>query len=123
MTLLRSLLHALDPLFRPVVDEHVGARGARDLELLARPRGGDDACAERFRELHGGELGAAGGAGLAAVQLAKALGARVIATAGSREKLEVARAAGADVLVNYRTEEWIERVKKRSQERHLGRER
>src|SRR5207249_2348057 len=38
--------------------------------------------------------------------------ARVIATAGSREKLEVARAAGADVLVNYRTEEWIERVKK-----------
>src|SRR5206468_1220963 len=56
--------------------------------------------------------GAAGGAGLAAVQLAKALGARVIATAGSREKLEVARAAGADVLVNYRTEEWIERVKK-----------
>jgi len=56
--------------------------------------------------------GAAGGAGLAAVQLGKALGARVIATAGSREKLEVARAAGADVLVNYRTEEWIERVKK-----------
>jgi NADPH2:quinone reductase len=56
--------------------------------------------------------GAAGGVGLAAVQLGKALGARVIATAGSPEKLEVARASGADVLVDYRTEDWVERVKK-----------
>src|SRR5881296_4357211 len=56
--------------------------------------------------------GAAGGVGLAAVQLGKALGARVIATAGSREKLEIVRASGADVLINYRTEEWVERVKK-----------
>jgi NADPH2:quinone reductase len=56
--------------------------------------------------------GAAGGVGLAAVQLGKALGARVIATAGSPEKLEVARASGADVLVGYRTEDWVERVKK-----------
>ena len=56
--------------------------------------------------------GAAGGVGLAAVQLGKALGARVVATAGSPEKLEVARVSGADVLVNYRTEDWVERVKK-----------
>jgi len=56
--------------------------------------------------------GAAGGVGLAAVQLGKALGARVIATAGSHEKLEVARASGADVLVEYRTEDWVERVRK-----------
>jgi NADPH2:quinone reductase len=55
--------------------------------------------------------GAAGGVGLAAVQLGKALGARVIATAGTPEKLEVARQSGADVLVDYRTEDWIERVK------------
>jgi NADPH2:quinone reductase len=55
--------------------------------------------------------GAAGGVGLAAVQLGKALGARVIATAGTKEKLEVARRSGADVLVDYRTEDWIERVK------------
>ena len=55
---------------------------------------------------------AAGGVGLAAVQLGKALGARVVATAGSREKLEIVRASGADVLINYRTEEWVERVKK-----------
>ena len=55
--------------------------------------------------------GAAGGVGLAAVQLGKALGARVIATAGTQEKLEVARQAGADVLIDYRTEDWVERVK------------
>ena len=55
--------------------------------------------------------GAAGGVGLAAVQLGKALGARVIATAGTPEKLEVAREAGADVLVNYQSEDWVERVK------------
>jgi len=56
--------------------------------------------------------GAAGGVGLSAVQIGKVLGARVLATAGSTEKLEVARAAGADVLINYRTENWVEIVKK-----------
>ena len=40
---------------------------------------------------------AAGGVGIAAVQIGKALGARVIATAGGAEKLEIARASGADV--------------------------
>ena len=55
--------------------------------------------------------GAAGGVGLAAVQLGKALGARVIATAGTPEKLEIARKSGADVLVDYATEDWVERVK------------
>src|SRR5262245_31913967 len=55
--------------------------------------------------------GAAGGVGLSAVQIGKVLGARVLATAGSTEKLEVARAAGADVLINYRTEDWVEAVR------------
>jgi NADPH2:quinone reductase len=55
--------------------------------------------------------GAAGGVGLSAVQIGKTLGARVIATAGSAAKLDVARQSGADVLINYRTEEWVERVK------------
>ncbi len=45
---------------------------------------------------------AAGGVGSAAVQLAKAAGARVIATAGSEQKLDFARAQGADVAINYR---------------------
>jgi NADPH:quinone reductase len=46
-------------------------------------------------------LGAAGGAGLAAVEIAKLMGARVIAVASSAEKLEVCRRHGADELLNY----------------------
>ena len=46
-------------------------------------------------------LGAAGGAGLAAVELAKLMGARVIAVASSEDKLAVTRAHGADEAVNY----------------------
>ena len=46
-------------------------------------------------------LGAAGGVGLAAVEIGKAMGARVVAAASSDEKLAVAKAHGADVLVNY----------------------
>lgn len=55
--------------------------------------------------------GASGGVGLAAVQLGRALGARIIATAGTPAKLEIARQAGAEVLIDYRTEDWVERVK------------
>jgi NADPH:quinone reductase len=47
----------------------------------------------------------AGGVGSAAVQLGAALGARVIATAGSDEKLELCRSLGAELAVNYRTED------------------
>lgn len=46
-------------------------------------------------------LGAAGGAGLAAVEIAKIMGARVLAVASSVEKLEIATAHGADVAINY----------------------
>jgi len=53
---------------------------------------------------------AAGGVGLSAVQIGKALGARVIATAGNSEKLEIARAAGADVLIDYRASNFVSRV-------------
>jgi NADPH2:quinone reductase len=53
---------------------------------------------------------AAGGVGLAAVQIGKALGARVIATAGSAEKLELARENGADDTIDYREEDFVERV-------------
>ncbi len=49
-------------------------------------------------------LGAAGGVGLAAVQVGKALGARVIAAASSDEKLSLARAQGADDAVDYAAE-------------------
>src|SRR2546426_797586 len=43
---------------------------------------------------------AAGGVGLAAVQIGKALRARVIATAGTATKLEIARQSGANILIN-----------------------
>lgn len=56
-------------------------------------------------------LGAAGGVGIAAVELGKALGARVIAAASSDEKLAVARAAGADELINYADGELKDKVK------------
>ncbi len=56
-------------------------------------------------------LGAAGGVGLAAVELGKAMGARVIAAASSAEKLEVAKAAGADELIDYSDGELKDKVK------------
>ncbi len=56
-------------------------------------------------------LGAAGGVGLAAVQIAKLMGARVIAAAASDEKLAVCRAAGADATINYATEDLRDRLK------------
>jgi len=56
-------------------------------------------------------LGAAGGVGLAAVELGKILGARVLAAASTAAKLEVCRQHGADELVDYSTEGWRDRVK------------
>ena len=55
-------------------------------------------------------LGAAGGVGLTAVEIGKAMGARVIAGASTAEKLAVARDRGADDVVNYATEKLTERV-------------
>src|SRR4029450_5549462 len=54
---------------------------------------------------------AAGGVGIAAVQIGTALGARVIGTAGGADKLDVVRRVGADVAVDYRDGDWVERVK------------
>ncbi len=57
-------------------------------------------------------LGAAGGVGLAAVEIGKALGATVIAAASSAEKLEVCRAHGADHLIDYQKDDLREALKK-----------
>ena len=55
--------------------------------------------------------GAAGGVGLTAIEIGKAMGARVIACAGSTEKLAVARKHGADHLIDSTREDLRERVK------------
>ncbi len=54
---------------------------------------------------------AAGGVGLIACQWAKHLGATVIGTVGSDEKAELAKAHGCDHVINYSTENFVERVK------------
>ncbi len=57
--------------------------------------------------VHGG----AGGVGIAAIQLGKALGATVIATAGGADKLAVCTAAGADHVIDYRATDFVAAVK------------
>ena len=57
-------------------------------------------------------LGASGGVGLAAVEIGKAMGARVIAAASSAEKLAVAKAAGADELIDYSQASLREEIKR-----------
>ena len=59
-------------------------------------------------------LGAAGGVGIATVQLAKAMGAKVIAAASSEEKLQFCRDNGADETINYTTEDLKARAKELS---------
>ncbi|MFE2041497.1 NAD(P)H-quinone oxidoreductase [Streptomyces sp. NPDC059477] len=58
--------------------------------------------------VHGGSSGI----GTMAIQLAKAVGARVAVTAGTKEKLERCAELGADILVNYRDQDFVEEVKK-----------
>ena len=57
--------------------------------------------------IHGGSSGI----GTAAIQLAKSFGARVITTAGSEEKCAACRNLGADVAINYRTEDFVAATK------------
>jgi NADPH2:quinone reductase len=57
-------------------------------------------------------LGAAGGVGLSAVEIGKAIGARVIAAASTDEKLAICREHGADATINYETEDLREAIKR-----------
>jgi NADPH2:quinone reductase len=97
--------------------------------LLPIPEGMDFASAAAFlltygtsdhalrdrAQLQAGEtllvLGAAGGVGLAAIEIGKAMGAKVIACASSAEKLEVCRQHGADACINYATEDMREKIR------------
>ncbi len=60
-------------------------------------------------------LGAAGGVGLAAVEIGKAIGATVIACASTQEKLDVCKAHGADHGINYEAEDMRARIKELTQ--------
>ena len=102
---------------------------AREADVHKLPAGLDDATAAGFAIAYGtahgalrwradvkpGETvlihGAGGGVGLAAVEVAKAMGATVIATAGDAGKLAIAREHGADHLIDYKTEGLRGRVK------------
>jgi NADPH:quinone reductase-like Zn-dependent oxidoreductase len=55
---------------------------------------------------------AGSGVGSAAIQIARLIGARVMATVGSDDKIEFARALGAERVVNYRTQDFVEETKK-----------
>jgi NADPH:quinone reductase len=115
---------------RRVVATAVGAFGAHAQQVLAdadmtfdAPDGLDDVQAAAFffpfhvahlalverGHLRPGQTllvhAGAGGVGSAAIQLGAALGARVIATAGSAEKLDLCRELGADLAVNYQTDD------------------
>jgi NADPH2:quinone reductase len=57
-------------------------------------------------------LGAAGGVGISAIEIAKARGARVIAAASTEDKLAVCREHGADATINYETEDLREAIKR-----------
>lgn len=57
-------------------------------------------------------LGAAGGVGLSAVEIGKAIGARVVAAASSDEKLAICREHGADETINYTTEDLRDGIKR-----------
>jgi NADPH2:quinone reductase len=57
-------------------------------------------------------LGAAGGVGLAAVEIGKALGARVVACASTSEKLDICKQHGADALINYASGDLREAIKR-----------
>lgn len=103
----------------PTIGSYAEKVGAHESTAMKLPDGvdGADACAllcgygtshyalKQRGGLQAGEtlavLGAAGATGLAAVQIGKAMGARVIGIASSAEKQEIARRAGADVVIGY----------------------
>lgn len=61
--------------------------------------------------------GAGSGVGSAAIQIAKQIGARILTTAGSEEKLSKAKQLGADELINYKTHDFTEEVRRLTEKR------
>ncbi|KAH9796779.1 PKS ER domain-containing protein [Citrus sinensis] len=76
-------------------------------QVLPVPSGVSLKDAAAFPEVHGGSSGI----GTFAIQMGKCQGVRVFVTAGSEEKLAVCKDLGADVCINYKTEDFVARVK------------
>jgi NADPH:quinone reductase len=103
---------------------------APDMACFPAPSGMSDAAAAAFMvtyqtsyfaleyraRLQPGEVllvhGGAGGVGTSCIQIGKAMGATVIATASSERKLQVCRDCGADHVINYREEDFVAQVKR-----------
>src|SRR6185369_8291709 len=103
------------------VDERWAYRtpdGVSDGEIVALSLVGITAHLGLFRDarLKAGEVvfvnGGSGGVGSSVVQMAKIAGAQVITTAGSDEKAEICRTLGADLVINYRSENVDEGIKR-----------
>jgi NADPH2:quinone reductase len=102
------------------VDErwlHLTPSGVKDEDIVALSLVAITAHLGLFKhaKLKPGEIlfvnGGSGGVGSSVVQIAKILGAKVIATAGSPEKVEICRKLGADLALNYKTEDVDARIK------------
>ena len=87
-----------------------------DADCVPVPFGTANDCLFEFGRLQSGETAlihaGAGGVGVAAIQLAKRAGARVLATASSDEKLERLRPLGLDEGINYRTHDFVVEVRR-----------
>lgn len=99
-------------------DVHVAPEGL-DPHVLAGFQGNYSSTYHALKdigELQPGErlcvLGAAGGCGIAAIELGKAIGASVVACASSAEKLAACKEAGADVLIDYSLPGFKDRIRK-----------
>ncbi len=103
---------AVDDVYAFRVPDAMGDRDAAGMHVIYQTS--DMALVYRARLQLGETLlvhGGSGGVGTSAIQIGKALGAEVIATASTEEKLAIAKQAGADHLVNYRETDFVEAVK------------
>ncbi len=95
-------------------------RGLSDVEAASLPETFFTVWSNVFERAHlqPGEVllvqGGSSGIGVTAIQMARALGSRVLATAGSEEKCAACVALGAERAINYKTEDFVEAVKQRT---------
>jgi NADPH2:quinone reductase len=108
-------LVAVNPLQTWVIPDGIDMQQAACVPI---PFGTADECLFEFGCLQAGETvlvhAGAGGVGLAAIQLAKRAGAKVLATASSEDRLERLKEYGMDAGINYREGDWVSKVREQS---------